>query len=166
MECVTRFLTSILYGFWTMGLKNDFEEATLKTIARQNKPHIGNSFHLTIMGSCGFDWCKKSLLENLVHTVSLKGQCHEIFDHSLFLLNRFDLGPKWTCKNGFTNLFVFAKLFDRKVRKSEALLEGFHILKVLLFGVDESSCQRIVNDYTDKFFANIFAKIKNFAKPF
>ena len=42
----------------------------------------------------------------------LKGQCYEIFDS--FLLKRFHLGPMCTDKN----VFVFAKAFDLKVRKS------------------------------------------------
>ena len=33
---------------------------------------------------------------------TLKGQCHEIFDH--FLLKKFYLGPIWTAKNSFANL--------------------------------------------------------------
>ena len=56
----------------------------------------------------------------------LKEQCHEIFDH--FLLKRFDLGPIRTGENGLVNFFVFAKIFDRKVRKSRV---------------------RVVNDYAD-----------------
>ena len=43
-------------------------------------------------------------------------QCHNIFG-ILFLLKRFDLGPIWTDKNDLRNVFVFAKLFDRKARK-------------------------------------------------
>ena len=37
----------------------------------------------------------------------LKEQCHEIL--IFFLLKRFNLGPIRTDKNGFVNLFVFAK---------------------------------------------------------
>ena len=37
----------------------------------------------------------------------LKEQCHEIL--IIFLLKRFNLGPIRTDKNGFVNLFVFAK---------------------------------------------------------
>ena len=32
-----------------------------------------------------------------------------------FLLKRFDLGPIWTDKKGFANLFVFTKIFAKKV---------------------------------------------------
>ena len=48
---------------------------------------------------------------------------------SIFLLKRFDLGPKWINKNGFANFFAFTKIFYRKVQK----------LRV-----------RIVNNYSDE----------------
>ena len=35
------------------------------------------------------------------------------------LIKRFDLGPIWKGKNGFTNIFVFAKTFHYKNRKSQ-----------------------------------------------
>ena len=48
-----------------------------------------------------------SIKEGVV--VSLKGQCHEIFDN--FFLKRFDLVPYEQGKKGFVNYFVFAKIF-------------------------------------------------------
>ena len=42
---------------------------------------------------------------------------HFISFFGIFMLNRFGLGLIRTNKNGFTNFFVFAKIFDCKVRK-------------------------------------------------
>ena len=36
---------------------------------------------------------------------------------TFILLKTFDLGPIWTDKNAFANLFVFVKIFHRNVRK-------------------------------------------------
>ena len=49
-------------------------------------------------------------------------------------LKRFDLGSR---QNGFANFFVFAKIFDRKYRKSFFFYRsgGFHIFKLLLLDV-------------------------------
>ena len=47
---------------------------------------------------------------------------------TILLLKIFELGPIWTGENGFENLFVLAKIFDRKVRKSRV---------------------RVVNDYAE-----------------
>ena len=48
---------------------------------------------------------------------ALKGHCYEIFDTFLLTYSTY-LGPIWTGKNRFTNFFVFAKIFNGKVRKS------------------------------------------------
>ena len=42
-------------------------------------------------------------------------------------LKRFDLDPKWIGKNGFTNFFVFAKIFDHKVRKSGVSIVNYYV---------------------------------------
>ena len=49
-------------------------------------------------------------------TLSLKGQCQEIFDH-FYLLTRFDLGPIWRGKNDFVNFFVFVCQRSQQLRQ-------------------------------------------------
>ena len=62
--------------------------------------------------------------------------------------------PHINSKNGFANFFIFAKIFDRKVRKSEFFWRygSLQIFKLLLLYVLTH--------------LNIFAKTKKFAKPF
>ena len=50
-------------------------------------------------------------------TPLLKGQCHEIFYHFAGLKD-LTWAPYEQAKNCFANFFVFAKIFNRKVRKS------------------------------------------------
>ena len=56
-------------------------------------------------------------------------------------LRRFDLGSIWTGKNGFAHFFVFAKIFDRKARKSGVRVvvdyvdTSFQLFKLLLLDV-------------------------------
>ena len=82
--------------------------------------------------------CKHTQVPFFHLFVPLKGQCQEILEKKKIWLKRFDLGPIQTDKNSFANFFVFAKIFDRKVRKSCNFFfryGGFHIFKLLLLGV-------------------------------
>ena len=72
------------------------------------------------------------------------------FSTILFLLNWFDLGPRWKDKNSFAKFFLFAKIFDRKLQKSHVLrsqrlcrhamfslgTEDFIFLIIALWGVN------------------------------
>ena len=72
-----------------------------------------------------FCWWKLTFWSSPAPTVKLKGQCHEIFYH--FFGSNYSTYSR-PHMNGFTNIFVYAKIFDCKVRKA---------------GV------RVVNDYVD-----------------
>ena len=50
----------------------------------------------------------------------------------LFLLNRFDIGPKLTGKNVFANFLVFAKIFDCKVQKSCRVVNDYMDTQIFL----------------------------------
>ena len=53
-------------------------------------------------------WARANLFTLRQADNALKGKCHEIVDHFIFLKS-FDMGPIWTGKNGFANFIVFAK---------------------------------------------------------
>ena len=57
----------------------------------------------------------------------LKGQCREIFD---LFFGLTILAPIWTGKNGFTNFFVFAKIFVKDVCLHSQQLYG-HCISVV-----------------------------------
>ena len=42
------------------------------------------------------------------------------------------MGPRWTGKNGFANLFIFAKIFTRKVRKLRVCLDVDFVVFIFL----------------------------------
>ena len=78
------------------------------------------------------------------------------------LLNRFDLDPIWTDKNGFANFFVFANIFDRKVRKIRlcaVLVSDDYRTPHSVSPTSRSASKRVVT-----YFANISAKTQSFSK--
>ena len=88
---------------------------------------------------------------------------HFISFFGIFMLNRFGLGLIRTNKNGFTNFFVFAKIFDCKVRKIRlhaVLVQFFYFFQFNFSDSAQCYSQRGVT-----YFANISAKTNLSAEP-
>ena len=92
----------------------------------------------------------------------LKGECHKIF--TFFLLKRFDLGPKWTDKNGFANFFDFSEDIHSQSLKiacqRSCWLRGyttFSLEKEVLIVLNYCyiGCVTTISAYDKRFFARI-----------